>query len=104
MRRIQRDDLVEVRSGKNRGQRGQVREVLPKQDRVVVQGVNMIKRHMRPTQLGAPAGIIEREAPLHMSNVQPVCPSCDRPTRVGFRVQTDGAKVRVCRRCEGDIE
>ena len=61
MRRIQRDDLVEVRSGKNRGQRGQVREVLPKKDRVVVQGVNMIKRHMRPTQLGAPAGIVERE-------------------------------------------
>jgi len=104
MRRIQRDDLVEVRSGKNRGQRGQVREVLPKKDRVVVQGVNMIKRHMRPTQLGAPAGIVEREAPLHMSNVQPVCPSCDRPTRVGFRVQTDGTKVRVCKRCEGDIE
>lgn len=104
MRRIQRDDLVEVRSGKNRGQRGQVREVLPKKNRVVVQGVNMIKRHMRPTQLGAPAGIVEREAPLHMSNVQPVCPSCDRPTRVGFRVQTDGTKVRVCKRCEGDIE
>lgn len=104
MRRIQRDDLVEVRSGKNRGQRGQVREVLPKKERVVVQGVNMIKRHMRPTQLGAPAGIVEREAPLHMSNVQPVCPSCDRPTRVGFRVQTDGTKVRVCKRCEGDIE
>ena len=103
MRRIQRDDLVEVRSGKNRGQRGQVREVLPKKDRVVVQGVNMIKRHMRPTQLGAPAGIIEREAPLHMSNVQPVCPSCDRPSRVGFRVQTDGTKVRVCRRCGGDL-
>ena len=103
MRRIQRDDLVEVRSGKNRGQRGQVREVLPKKDRVVVQGVNMVKRHMRPTQLGAPAGIIEREAPLHLSNVQPVCPACDRPSRVGFRMQTDGTKVRVCRRCGGDI-
>ncbi len=104
MRRIQRDDLVEVRSGKNKGLRGQVRQVLPKRDRVIVQGVNMVKRHMRPTQMGAPAGIIEREAPLHASNVAVVCPSCDRPSRVGYKKRADGVKVRVCRRCEGDID
>ena len=104
MRRIQRDDLVEVRAGKNRGARGQVREVLPKRDRVIVQGVNMVKRHLKATQLGAPAGIIEREGPLHISNVQPVCPACDRAARIGFRARPDGVKVRVCKRCGEDIE
>ena len=104
MRRIQRDDLVEVRSGKNKGLRGQVRQVLPKRDRVIVQGVNMVKRHMRPTQMGAPAGIIEREASLHASNVGVICPACDRPSRVGYKKRADGVKVRVCRRCEGDID
>ena len=104
MRRIQRDDVVEVRTGKNKGLRGQVRQVLPKRDRVIVQGVNMVKRHMRPTQMGAPAGIIEREAPLHLSNVSVVCPACDRPARVSYKLRADGVKVRVCRRCEADID
>ena len=104
MRRVQRDDLVEIRSGKDRGRRGQVRQVFPRNDRVIVTGVNMIKRHMRPTQMGAPAGIIEREAALHESNVSVVCPSCDRPARIGFRERADGAKTRVCRRCDGDID
>ena len=104
MRRIQRDDLVEIRSGKDRGRRGQVRQLLPKRDRVVVQGANIVKRHMRPTQMGAPAGIIEREAPLHLSNVLLVCPNCDRPTRVGFRERPDASKTRVCKRCQGDID
>lgn len=104
MRRIQRDDLVEIRSGKNKGARGQVRQVFPRRGRVVVQGLNMIKRHVRPTQVGAPAGIIEREAPIHLSNVALVCPTCDRPARVGYKRRADGAKVRVCRRCEADID
>ena len=104
MRRVQRDDLVEIRSGKDRGRRGQVRQVFPRKDRVIVTGVNMIKRHMRPTQMGAPAGIIEREAALHESNVSVVCPSCDRPARIGFRERADGAKTRVCRRCDGDFD
>ena len=104
MRRVQRDDLVEIRSGKDRGRRGQVRQVMPRDHRLIVTGVNMIKRHMRPTQMGAPAGIIEREAPLHESNVSVVCPSCDRPARVGFRVRADVVKTRVCRKCDGDID
>ncbi len=104
MRRIQRDDLVQVRSGKDRGRRGQVRQVLPKQDRVIVTGLNMVKRHLRATQIGQPAGIIEREAPLHMSNVAVVCPECDQAARVGFRVRPDGVKIRVCKRCNADID
>jgi len=95
---------VEVRTGKDRGRRGQVRQVLPKDSRVIVTGVNMVKRHMRPTQMGAPAGIIEREAALHESNVSVVCPICDRPSRLGFRVRADGVKTRGCRRCDGDID
>lgn len=104
MRRIQRDDLVQVRTGKDRGRRGQVRQVLPKQERVVVTGINMIKRHVRATQIGQPAGIIEREAPLHISNVAVVCPECDLASRVGFRVRADGVKIRVCKRCNADID
>ena len=104
MRRIQRDDLVEVRSGKDRGRRGQVRQVFPRKQRLIVTGVNMVKRHVRAQQIGQPAGIIEREASLHESNVMVVCPSCDRPSRVGFRSRADGVKTRVCRRCDGDID
>ena len=104
MRRVQRDDLVEVRTGKDRGRRGQVRQVFPKKNRVIVTGVNMVKRHMRPTQMGAPAGIIEREAALHESNVALVCPIRDLPSRIGFRVRADGAKTRVCRKCDEDID
>ena len=104
MRRLQRDDLVEVKTGKDRGRRGQVRQVMPRDQRVIVTGVNMVKRHMKPTQMGAPAGIIEREAPLHESNLSLVCPVCDLPSRIGFRVRADGAKTRVCRKCDGDID
>ena len=104
MRRIQRDDLVEVRSGKDRGRRGQVRQVFPSRQRAIVTGLNMVKRHVKPTQIGEPAGIIEREAALHESNLMVVCPACDRPARVGFRVRADDVKTRVCRRCDGDID
>ena len=94
MRRVQRDDLVEVRAGKDRGRRGQVRQVFPGKGRVIVTGVNMVKRHIRPTQVGAPAGIIEREAALNESNVSVVCPNC----------RADGVKTRVCRKCDGDMD
>lgn len=104
MRRIQRDDLVEVRTGKDRGRRGQVRQVLPKRGRVVVQGVNIVKRHMRPTQMGAPAGIVEREGSIDLSNVAVVCSTCDLATRVSFRQRADGQKTRVCKRCDADID
>ena len=103
MRRIQRDDLVEVIAGKDRGKRGQVREILPTKGRVIVQGLNIVKRHKRPTQMGAPAGIIEIEAPLHQSNVALVCESCNRWTRIATRNRVDGTKVRVCKRCDEEI-
>ena len=104
MRRIRQDDLVEVLSGKDRGKRGQVREVLPRQERVRVQGVNLAKKHMKARAMGTQAGIIEIEAPLHWSNVAVVCPDCDRAIRIGFRFRPNGQKVRYCRRCEEDLD
>jgi len=104
VRKIKRDDMVLVIAGKDRGKQGQVRQVLPDANRVVVQGVNMIKRHMRPKAMGTQAGIIEKEAPLHLSNVRLICKSCGKAARVRFRLRQDGVKVRVCGRCSEDID
>ncbi len=104
MRRIRRNDQVLVITGKDKGKQGVVHEVLASQQRVVVQGVNMVKRHRRQTDQRTPAGIIEKEAPLHVSNVKLICSACQKPVRVRFRVRTDGTKVRVCRACGEDID
>jgi large subunit ribosomal protein L24 len=104
MRKIKRDDLVLVIGGKERGKQGQVREVFPRQQRVVVQGLNMIKRHQRQRSERTPAGIIEKEAPIHVSNVKLICQACQKPARTGVRVRSDGVKVRVCKSCGQDID
>ena len=97
--KIKRNDNVLVIAGKDRGKKGKVRQSLPKESRVVVDGVNMVKRHMRPQGATRQAGIIEREAPIHVSSVMLVCAKCNHPTRIGSRSLDDGARVRVCRRC-----
>ncbi len=107
MFRIKKGDTVEVITGNERGMRGVVQRVYPDNDRVVVQGVNIVKKHQRPVQAGrgqVKAGIIEFEAPIHISNVMPVCPTCSERTRVGFRKREDGIKVRVCKQCGSDID
>jgi len=107
MQRVKKGDTVEVIAGKDLGERGEVLAVLPKQDRVVVQGVNVLKRHRKARQAGSqqiPAQIVEFEGPFHLSNVMVVCPTCGKKTRVGFRVRDDGFKVRVCKKCDSDIE
>ncbi len=104
---IRRNDTVEVRSGKDRGKQGQVREVIKKKDRIVIDGINMMKKHQRPTQqAGVPVAgsVVTREAPLHVSNVLVVCSECNKATRTGSRVRPDGVKVRVCKRCGADID
>jgi large subunit ribosomal protein L24 len=96
-----------VISGRDRGKTGVVRQVLPAKNRLIVEGVNMIKKHQRPTQQGGvptPGSIVTREAPLHASNVMVVCKECGRATRTGLRVRQDGVKVRVCKRCGGDVD
>jgi large subunit ribosomal protein L24 len=101
---IRREDKVLVIAGRERGKTGKVRQVLPKDERIVIEGVNVVKRHMKPKSTTArQAGIIEKEAPLHISNVALVCPKCEKPTRVGHRFLPDGTKVRVCKRCDEQI-
>ena len=105
MERIKRNDTVKVISGKDAGKSGRVVRVYPKADRVMVEGVNLVTKHerVRTTRRGAQEGGIQHvEAPLHVSNVMPVCPKCDEPTRVGAR-RTESGKVRFCKRCDAEF-
>ena len=106
--RIKKGDTVQVISGNDQGLRGAVQRLLPRKDRIVVAGVNVVKKHQRPVRAGrgeVQAGVIEFEAPIHISSVMLVCPQCDEPTRVGFtRQEEDNRKVRVCRSCGEVIE
>ena len=97
---IRRNDTVSVNTGKDSGKRGRVLKVLPGKNRLIVEGINMIKRHTRPNpQRNIKGGIVEREAALHASNVQLVCPECGEVTRIGHKILGDGRKVRICRKC-----
>nr|WP_101510148.1 50S ribosomal protein L24 [Thermotoga sp. KOL6] len=100
--RIKKGDLVEVISGKDKGKRGRVLRVLPKENKVIVEGVNMVRKHQRPIPQLREGGIIEREAPIYASKVMVVCPACDKRTRVGHKFTDDGKKVRYCKKC-GEI-
>jgi large subunit ribosomal protein L24 len=102
---IRKNDDVVVTTGKDRGKRGRVLKVLPEKNRVIVEGVNFIKRHTKPNpQRNIKGGLVEREASLHASNVQLVCPECGKPTRLGRKILGDGRKVRICRKCEGVVD
>ena len=102
---IRRNDTVVVMTGKDSGKRGRVLKVLPAKNRLIVEGVNIIKRHTRPNpQRNIKGGIVTREASLHASNVQLVCPECGKTTRVGRKLLNDGRKVRICRKCEGVVD
>lgn len=95
---VKKGDRVIVLAGKDKGKRGEILSASPKEKRVVVQGVNMIKRHTRPTQANPQGGIVEKEASIHVSNVAHIDPKDDKATRVGHKVLEDGRKVRVARR------
>ncbi len=102
---IRKNDNVLVVTGKDRGKRGRVLRVVPSTNRLIVEGVNMIKRHTKANPgKNVQGGIVEREALLHASNVQLVCPECGVQTRVGHKILGDGRKVRVCRKCEGVVD
>jgi large subunit ribosomal protein L24 len=102
---IRKNDTVVVITGRDRGKRGRVLRVLPDKTRVIVEGVNFIKRHTRANpQRNIKGGIVEREASLHASNVQIVCPECSAVTRVSNRRQDDGTRVRICRKCQGVMD
>lgn len=102
---IRRNDQVIVTVGKDRGKKGRVLKVLPVKNRLLVEGMNIIKRHTRPNpQKNIKGGIVEREAAMDASNVQLVCPECGKMTRIGSRALNDGRKVRICRKCEGVVD
>jgi large subunit ribosomal protein L24 len=105
MERVKRNDTVKVISGKDAGKSGRVVRVYPQRGRVFVEGINVATKHRRvqQTRQGAQeGGIIHEEVPIELSNVMPICPSCDAPTRVGARI-VDDAKVRYCRRCDSEF-
>jgi large subunit ribosomal protein L24 len=102
---IRKNDNVIVVTGKDRGKRARVLKVVPEHNRLIVEGVNIIKRHTKPNPgKNIKGGIVEREAPVAASNVQLVCPECGAQTRVGHKILGDGRKVRICRKCEGVVD
>jgi len=96
---VKKDDLVMVIAGKEKGKSGKIARVLPDSGRVLVENLNIVKRHSRPTRGNAQGGIIEKEAPLDASNVQMLCKGCNKPARTGIRVLQDGSKARFCKKC-----
>ncbi|VAX17662.1 LSU ribosomal protein L24p (L26e) [hydrothermal vent metagenome] len=97
--RIKKDDVVVVVAGAEKGKKGRVLEAVPSENRLIVEKVNIVKRHQRPTQQQRQGGIIEREAKINASNVQIYCSKCDKPVRIGIKRLDDGKKARICRKC-----
>jgi large subunit ribosomal protein L24 len=107
MQKIRKGDTVQVIAGKDVGETGEVMAVYPKDRRLVVNKLNLMKRHRKARQVGAqqiPAQIVEFSAPMDISNVMLVCPACKEPTRVGIKVHDDGKKVRFCKKCQAEIK
>lgn len=96
---IKKDDTVVVLSGDEKGKRGRVLSISPKKARLLVEKLNMIKKHMKPSRKYSQGGIIDKEAPIHRSNVSLICPKCDKPTRIGHKILESGVKMRVCKQC-----
>jgi large subunit ribosomal protein L24 len=101
--KIIKGDTVEVTAGKFRGKQGKVMEALPKGHQVVVEGVNLVKRHRKPVNQRDPGGIVDVIKPVDVSNVMLVCPACGKLTRVGYKVEKDNKKVRVCKKCDATV-
>lgn len=102
MPKMKKNDTVIVTSGKEKGKRGKILRVFPRSERVIVEGLNLVKKHVRKKRQQDQAGIIELEAPIHISNVMLYCPKCKKPVRVGFKKEND-AKKRICRECKQEI-
>lgn len=102
--KVRKNDTIIIIAGKDKGKKGKVRRAIPEEHRVLVEGLNMIKRHSRASRAARQAGIIDLEAPIHISNVMLLCEKCGKPTRVGFRFLTDGKKMRICKSCQEVID
>ena len=101
---IKKNDTVLVLTGKEKGKRGRVLSVYPSKEQLLIEKINMIKKHMKPSRKYTQGGIIEKEAPLHISNVMLVCPKCSKPARIGNSILQDGRKVRTCKKCKEVID
>jgi large subunit ribosomal protein L24 len=104
--KLHKGDEVVVLAGKDIGKRGTITLVLPEREKVIVTStdlINVVKRHQKPKGATMQGGIIDKEMPMAVSNVAIICPSCSKPTRIGYRFEPDGTKVRICRKCEGDL-
>ena len=101
---IRKNDTVLVTAGKDKGKKGKVRFAYPKDETLIIEGVNFIKRHARATRQARQAGVIELEAPMHVSKVMLLCDKCNKPARLGFRFLEDGKKVRFCKVCQEVVD
>ena len=101
--KIKKGDRVRVLTGKDRGHEGEVMRVIPDAGKVIVDGANVAKKHQRATRATMQGGIIDKDMPIPVANVAIVCPACGKPTRVGYGTGTDGSKVRICRKCGGEM-
>ncbi|SDE38246.1 LSU ribosomal protein L24P [Thermus arciformis] len=101
---VKKGDTVLVASGKYKGRVGKVKQVLPRRQAVIVEGVNLVKKAVRVSPQHPQGGFIEKEAPLHVSKVRPICPACGKPTRVRKKLLEDGKKIRVCAKCGGSLD
>lgn len=101
---VKKGDTVLVASGKYKGRVGKVKQVLPRRQAVIVEGVNLVKKAVRVSPQHPQGGFIEKEAPLHASKVRPICPACGKPTRVRKKLLEDGKKIRVCAKCGGSLD
>ena len=100
--KLKKGDRVKVIAGKDLGKDGVIMRVLPEKDKVIVEGVNIAKKHQRATRATMQGGIIDKDMPIHVSNVALICGSCGA-TRIGYRFDDAGKKIRVCRKCQGDL-
>jgi large subunit ribosomal protein L24 len=101
--KIKKGDRVKVLTGKDRGKEGEVMRAIPERDKVIVDGVNVAKRHQRATRATTQGGIIDKDMPIPAANVAVICGSCHKPTRVGYRFDDQHRKLRICRKCGGDL-
>jgi large subunit ribosomal protein L24 len=102
--RIKKNDNVMVITGRERGKTGKVLRVLPAKQRALIERLNLVKRHQKPRGPQSPSGIVEKEAPIHLSNLMIMCDKCNAPVRMGKRLLEDGRSVRVCRRCGDQLD
>ena len=101
--KIKKGDRVRVLTGKDRGKTGEVMRSIPEVGKVIVDGVNVVKKHQRATNATMQGGIIDKDMPIPVANVALICPNCGKPTRVGYKIDGDGTKIRICKKCNGEM-